>query len=399
MGWTDGTTSPEPLPHLHRGETLQHNLLWAVDLTTPPSKAVLVALAEACADKKHAATMRYLGSRDGRAAYKCDVTDGHPTIVQLLQRFDSCKPEIGRLLELLGPLRPRPYSLANTCAPSTDGAQGGAASALECAYKVVEYQSHWGTHGGVATSWLEREAQAHDESSGGKNSSSQPRTYFPVTLRPSTGFRPPEDASKPIIMIGPGTGVAPFRGFLQHRQAQAAAGAELGESWLFFGNWRREQDFLYQEDFEAFAADGTLTHLVTAWSRETDKKVCGELPCLMCTPRTGCCSVWPGCMHLVDAAVSGAPLAVQHVLDVLIARAVQVYVQHKMQEHAKALCAALHDDEGYAFVCGDGLHMAADVHAALKKIIQDQASFDADEADAFLKDLSAQKRYMKDVWM
>jgi ferredoxin-NADP reductase len=98
-------------------------------------------------------------------------------------------------------------------------------------------------------------------------------SYYPVSLRPTTGFRPPEDASKPLIMIGPGTGVAPFRGFLQHRRAQAAAGAALGESWLFFGNWRAEWDYLYQEDFEGFAEDKTLSHLELAWSREGSEKV------------------------------------------------------------------------------------------------------------------------------
>ena len=99
------------------------------------------------------------------------------------------------------------------------------------------------------------------------------QAYYPVSLRPTTGFRPPDDATKPVMMIGPGTGVAPFRGFLQHRQAQAAAGAELGDSWLFFGNWREDWDYLYKSDFEGFVKDGTLGHLELAWSRAGDSKV------------------------------------------------------------------------------------------------------------------------------
>lgn len=96
---------------------------------------------------------------------------------------------------------------------------------------------------------------------------------IPVHLRPSTGFRPPSDPATPIIMIGPGTGVAPFRGFLQQRRAEAAGGAGLGESWLFFGNRRSDWDYLYEDDLRSFVDDGTLSHLVTAWSRESEKKV------------------------------------------------------------------------------------------------------------------------------
>jgi sulfite reductase alpha subunit-like flavoprotein len=149
VDWIDGTTSPAPLPHLHRGHTIQHNLLWALDLTLPPSKAMLIALAACTSDPTQAATLLYLGSRDGRAAYKADIAEGRPTLVQLLKRYDACKPPIERLLELLSPLRPRQYSLAN--------AQHDVKHVLECAYHVVVYDTHWGAHSGVATTWLERE--------------------------------------------------------------------------------------------------------------------------------------------------------------------------------------------------------------------------------------------------
>ena len=281
--WTDGSpASPPPLPHLHRGHTLEHNLLWAVDLTTPPSKAVLVALGEATDDPAQAATLLYLGSRDGRNAYKADISEGRPSVPQLLARYSACKPAVGRLLELLGPLRPRQYSLSN----SKRVANGGAET-LECAYHVVEYETHWGAHGGVATSWLEREVQRQEDgvstrangaAAAPNGAEAQPQRYFPVSLRPTTGFRPPDDASKPVIMVGPGTGVAPFRGFLQHRRSQAQGGASLGESWLFFGNWRSDWDFLYQSDFEGFKGDGTLSHLELAWSRAQEDKVQLHLP-------------------------------------------------------------------------------------------------------------------------
>lgn len=260
MVWTDGTASGDALPHLRRGSTVRQALLWAFDLTTPPAKFALAALAACAADPREAATLRFLSSKDGRAAYKVDIAAGRPTLLQLLQRFRSCKPSVTALLELLPPLRPRMYSLTNSQAATPDR--------LEFAFHVVSYDTHWGAHGGVATTWLERDCAE--------------TAWCAVHLRPPTGFRPPEDPAVPIIMIGPGTGVAPFRGFLQQRQAAKQDGKALGTSWLFFGNWKREWDFLYEDELQAFASDGTLTHLHLAWSRETDQKVqcCGPAVCM-----------------------------------------------------------------------------------------------------------------------
>jgi NADPH-ferrihemoprotein reductase len=255
LNWRDDTADASPLPHLHLKQTLLHNLLWTCDITHPPSKALLVALAADTADAQESHTLRFLASRDGRQAYKEDIIHGRPNLLQLLHRYPSCRPPVTRLLELLSPLRPRQYSLANSTATTPEQ--------LECAFKVVEYATHWGSHRGVATTWLEQEAKRAGVEG----------AYYPVSLRPTTGFRPPADASAPIIMVGPGTGVAPFRGFLQERRAKAATGVALGESWLFFGNWHEDWDFLFKEDLLSFAADGTLTHLCLAWSRASKEKV------------------------------------------------------------------------------------------------------------------------------
>eukprot|EP00892_Ulva_mutabilis_P009896 jgi/Ulvmu1/7279/UM035_0067.1 len=325
--WTDSTATGEALPHLRRGCTVRQALLWSCDLTTPPAKFALAALATCASDPREAATLRYLSSKDGRAAYKADIAAGRPTLLQLLQRFASCKPGVPALLEMLPPLRPRMYSLTNSQAVTPDR--------LEFAFHVVGYNTHWGTHGGVATTWLERECRE--------------AAWCAVHLRPPTGFRPPEDASVPIIMIGPGTGVAPFRGFLQQRRAALEAGNTIGTSWLFFGNWKREWDFLYEEELQGFAADGTLTHLHLAWSRETDKKV---------------------------------------------------YVQDLMKEVGAELCSALLEDGACVFVCGDGAQMAKDVHHCLENIlVQHGACESSSAADSFMKDLATQKRYLKDVWL
>lgn len=258
--WNDGTTASVPLPNLRRGSTVRQALLWACDLTTPLAKFALASLAASAGDAREAATLRFLSSKDGRAAYKADIAAGRPSLLQLLKRFRSCKPSATALLEMLPPLRPRMYSLTNSQAATPDR--------LEFAFHVVGYKTHWGPHGGVATTWLERDCAEG--------------SWCAVHLRPPTGFRPPEDASVPIIMIGPGTGVAPFRGFLQQRRAAKEEGRVLGTSWLFFGNWKREWDFLYEEELQGFVGDGTLTHLHLAWSRETENKVCCEpLHCVL----------------------------------------------------------------------------------------------------------------------
>jgi sulfite reductase alpha subunit-like flavoprotein len=261
---TSSASDSELLPHIRRGSTLRQALLWSCDITTPPAKFVLAALAECCTDAREATTLRYLSSRVGREAYKADIAAGRPTLLQLLERYSSCQPTAEKLLALLPPLRPRLYSLTNSQSVSPD--------ALEFAFHVVEFETHFGAHSGVATSWLERDLTAG--------------AWCPVHLRPPTGFSPPQDAGTPVIMVGPGTGVAPFRGFLQHRAAAKAAGVALGESWLFFGNWRRDWDFLYEEELSAFADEGVLSHLHLAWSREPDSKVGRVSANCTCHPHT-----------------------------------------------------------------------------------------------------------------
>lgn len=164
---------------------------------------------------------------------------------------------------------------------------------------------------GVASNWLDR-------LSGLANGLASPPTgaAAAVFLRKSGTFAPPEDPAVPLLMIGPGTGVAPFRGFLQLRSASASASAPaLGDAWLFFGCRRKEEDYIYGEELERLCGDSTTT-LVAAFSRET-----------------------PG---------------------------IKVYVQHRMRERAAELAELLVKKGGHVFVCGDGARMAKDVHAALE---------------------------------
>jgi len=152
----------------------------------------------------------------------------------------------------------------------------------------------------------------------------------------------PQDASRNIIMIGPGTGVAPFRGFLQER---AAVGAS-GKSWLFFGNPHFHTDFLYQIEWQQALKRGQLHRLDVAFSRDQSDKV---------------------------------------------------YVQHRLRRRGAELYAWLQDG-AHVYVCGDAARMAKDVHAALRDIIVEHGRISAEDAEARLAELAAERRYARDVY-
>jgi NADPH-ferrihemoprotein reductase len=188
---------------------------------------------------------------------------------------------------------------------------------------------------GVATNWLDRLPLDNED------------IKIPIYKVPTKTFGLPEDISKPIIMIGPGTGVAPFRGFLQKREALARANPSLrfAESWLFFGCRRKDEDYLYEADFNAFVENKTLTRLVSAFSREDP---------------------------------SGK----------------KVYVQHKLAEHEEKMRDLILREKAYVFVCGDGAHMAKDVHKTLLSIV----SGTGEENEEILRDMTKEGRYVRDIW-
>ena len=163
-----------------------------------------------------------------------------------------------------------------------------------------------------------------------------------IFMSPNKSFRVPSDNSVPMIMVGPGTGVAPFRAFLEERRDRGATGA----NWLFFGDQTRENDFIYEDEISAFSASGLLTRLDLAFSRDQADKV---------------------------------------------------YVQHRMIENGKDLYAQL-EEGGYFYVCGDATRMARDVDTALHHIIQTQGNMSPEAATDYVNRLKRDKRYVRDVY-
>ena len=241
-------------------------------------------------------------------------------IIDVVQEFPLPGIEPAQFTGLLRRLPPRLYSLASSLAACPDEAHITVAA--------VRYESLGRPRAGVASTWLADHVRPGDT--------------VPVFIESNENFRLPADPAAPIVMIGPGTGVAPFRAFLQEREALGAG----GRNWLFFGDRHFHTDFLYQTDWQGWLKAGLLTRMDVAFSRDQAEKI---------------------------------------------------YVQQRLRERAAELYAWLQDG-AHVYVCGDATAMAADVHAALRDIVAGEGGLDAEAAEEYLRELARQRRYQRDIY-
>jgi sulfite reductase (NADPH) flavoprotein alpha-component len=244
-------------------------------------------------------------------------SDAH--LLDLLLAMNA-RPAATELVQLLKKLQPRLYSIS-----SSPKAHPGE---VHLTVGAVRYQHQGRERKGVCSTFL---ADRVDDN-----------VRVPIFVQPSHGFKLPADPATPIIMVGPGTGVAPFRAFLEERRAVGAS----GRNWLFFGDQRRACDFLYREELEAWVADGHLTRLDLAFSRDQQEKI---------------------------------------------------YVQHRMLEAAAELWKWL-EEGAFFYVCGDASRMAKDVDAALNTVCTTGGSLSIEAAAEYVAKLKADKRYLRDVY-
>lgn len=280
-----------------------------------PSPGLLVELARRTAD----ATLGSVLGGDDRRAREAFLRERD--LLDVL-RAAGVGLTADELVGLLDPLAHRTYSIASSPTVSPDH--------IHLTVSTVRYggdDRDGRERGGVCSTHL-ADRIAEGDTAG-------------VFLLRNTAFRPPP-ADAPLIMIGPGTGVAPFRAFLQERRATGAR----GRNWLFFGDRHSEHDFLYGDELTAMHDDGLLTRLDLAFSRDQARKV---------------------------------------------------YVQHRMREHGAELYAWLADG-ARVYVCGDAERMAPDVDTALHEIVAEHGGLDADGAAGYVKDLKREKRYLLDVY-
>jgi len=240
--------------------------------------------------------------------------------LDLLNLESHVELSANEFLRLLRPLQHRAYSISSSLQAHPNQAHVTVAA--------VRWNKNEREHGGVASTWL-----AKAEAGVGK---------YDLFFSSNKNFRLPKDEGSPIIMVGPGTGIAPFRAFLQERECSGVQ----AKNWLFFGDRRQKFDFLYRQEIEDWVARGHITKLDLAFSREHNEKV---------------------------------------------------YVQHRMFENSTALFSWL--EEGATFyICGDANRMAVDVEMALLQIIEKEGSHNRDGALDYLSTLKREKRYLRDVY-
>lgn len=329
-------SSPETraLQHIKWPCSVQSAFLHGVDLTSPPKKSLLRVMAEYCSDAREKENLLHLCSRAGRRQYIDDIIKRKYAFCDLLFDNKSCKPPLDVLLDALPPLAPRMYSVSASPCESPNK--------IEVAFTVVEYESNGKSRKGIATSWLENKAQSLLSSKSADNKFS-----VPIFLRKGGVFSPPARLDVPWIMIGPGTGVSPFRGFLQERRnSMKHTTGPVSECWLFFGCRNKMHDYIYGKELESFADQGILSSLQVAESRKDPMN--------------------------------------------------KVYVQHLMIKHASHLRDLIATQGAYIFICGDGANMVHDVHEALIDILN--TNEDRKSAEQMLVTMTKEGRYVKDVW-
>ena len=247
------------------------------------------------------------------------ILDGRQ-VIDLLYDFPADFKSAQDFVGILRRLTPRLYSIASSLKAHPDE--------VHLTVAKVTYDTHGRTRKGVCSTFLCENMQEGDT--------------VRVFLQHAKHFKLPEDLSKDVIMVGPGTGIAPFRAFLEERKATRAS----GRNWLFFGNPHEATDYFYQDEFELYEAENVLNRIDLAWSRDQDHKI---------------------------------------------------YVQDKMRDHSEELWEWVKNG-AHVYVCGDATYMAPDVDAALNEAIQKHGPMSNEEADAYVAQMKADKRYQRDVY-
>ncbi|MES2440606.1 MAG: assimilatory sulfite reductase (NADPH) flavoprotein subunit [Verrucomicrobiota bacterium] len=281
---------------------------------TALSRAVLTKLAEAA----DSATLRELLAEDAKDKLK-DYNYGRE-IVDAITDFAPNGLTAGALSGIFRKLPPRLYSIASSPLAHENE--------VHLTVAAVRYETNGRSRKGVCSTYLADLVKTGD-----------PVQMF---IQPNKNFRLPADGATPVIMVGPGTGVAPFRSFVEHRAALGSS----GKNWLFFGDQHYTYDFLYQLEWQDFLKEGVLTRLDVAFSRDQPEKV---------------------------------------------------YVQDRMIQQAAELYKWL-EEGAHFYVCGDANRMAHDVHEALISVVEFQAGISREAAEAYVEDLKKTKRYQRDVY-
>jgi len=306
-----GFRADETVQPKHGGETPLRQFLISHDITRLPKS--LIRLVGGLYHDPRAEDL--LADRAALDAF----TKGRD-VLDFFEHFADLEFAPQQVANCLHPLRPRLYSVASSLAATP--------ATAELCIAIVRWESHGRTRLGVCSTYAcERVALGE---------------RMPVYVHHAKHFRLTDDDDRPIIMVGPGTGIAPFRAFLQERRARNAR----GRNWLFFGDRHRETDYLYGDELTAMHEDGLLARVDLAFSRDQEHKI---------------------------------------------------YVQDRIRENGAEFWRWL-EDGAILYVCGDAVRMAKDVHRALLDVVAEHGGMDEDGAAAYVKKMQTEKRYQRDVY-
>ncbi len=309
-----GLGGEEPVVDPNAQPTTLREALTRFYVITEPDKKLLSMIAE-----KDPSAAKFLPMVKPEGKADLDAYLYGREVIDALLEYPAAKFTAEEFVKVLRKLQPRLYSIASS--------PKAYPTAVHLTVAAVRFESNGRNREGVCSTFLADRAET---------------APVPVFVHTAKHFRVPEDPATPVIMVGPGTGIAPFRAFLQERKAAGGS----GKNWLFFGDQKAATDFLYQEELEAYQKEGILHQLSVAFSRDQAEKV---------------------------------------------------YVQHRMLEQASELYSWL-EAGAYFYVCGDASRMAKDVDTALHQVAEKAGGKSPEEAAAYVEELKKLKRYRKDVY-
>ncbi|KFD69816.1 hypothetical protein M514_06159 [Trichuris suis] len=329
--------------HLPERSSLRYLLTHCLDIRQCPTRLMLRLFADHCENHEEKRRLLELCSSEGQQEYQKFIRQSALSVLDVLHAFRTCLPPIDRLLELLGRLKPRPYSFAwyalhttpwfiyaYFSSPLVSGSVGDFVYSLQ---ELSASEGRFFYRQGVATGYLRQ---------------LKPGDQVTAFLKEAGTFRLPENLHTPIVMIGPGTGVAPYVGFLRHIRALLNEFPRSVERWLFFGCQRHSTDYIYREELEEFNRDGILSHLVVAFSKEE-----------------------PRC-----------------------------YIQDNLRTYGPQLVDLItQNSDSRVYICGDVENMMKQIFSIFVEILEKHAAMTKVDATDFLVKMQANKRYILDYWI
>eukprot|EP00742_Colponemidia_sp_Colp-10_P009976 GILJ01010920.1.p1 GENE.GILJ01010920.1~~GILJ01010920.1.p1 ORF type:complete len:640 (-),score=103.27 GILJ01010920.1:73-1839(-) len=336
--------------------SLREALTKYLDIMESARTHLLAYLSEHCTDAQDTQRLKHLSSSAGRFEYETAVQKRTP-LRETLLAYPSARPPLLRLVEHLSPLKSRLYSISSS--PLVDP------SKLSIAFSVVDFPVRMAAgktvrRKGVCTNWLQRLCKHLTDRCNAETCITAVSLLVSIER---SDFTLPQDLTRPMILVGPGSGIAPFLSFLQHIRCLRSSGNQVGRITVFFGCRRSEgleSDYIYSDDLRNLVQDGTIHELFTAFSQDAE-----------------------------DEAGAGMWRGVR--LNV-------AYVQDYILEKGASICESIDADGGSVFVCGDGKSMAHDVQDALISVLTKHSKRTREEAVAYLSVLQETGRYKREIW-